>query len=241
MYGIGDEPALQVRSLDVRYGATVAACDVCLTVDPGELVALVGPNGAGKSSVLHAILGHVAHSGDVVLHGRCCGRRRRTDVAFVPQRQAVELDFPITVAQVVACERRPFVGFARRWRREDRQAVARALSRVGLDGLEQRAIGELSGGQAQRVFIARAIAQEADVLLLDEPLTGIDTPAAHALLELFAILCEAGAAIVVSTHDLGLVRKHFGRCVALNRTIVGDGTPSQVLGPEGLERMFAHA
>jgi len=241
MHGVGDEPALQTRGLDVSYGWVVAARDVSLAVDPGELVALVGPNGAGKSSVLHAILGHVAHSGDVVLHGRSCGRRHRTDVAFVPQRQAVELDFPITVAQVVACGRRPFVRFARRPGREDRQAIAQALSRVGLDGLEHRPIGELSGGQAQRVFIARAIAQQADVLLLDEPLTGVDAPTARSLLELFCVLCDSGAAIVVTTHDLGLVRERFGRCVALNQTVVGDGDPRDVLGPAGLERMLAHA
>lgn len=241
MHGLGDEPALQVRGLGVTYGATVAARDVWLAADPGELVALVGPNGAGKSSVLHAILGHIAHSGDVVLHGRSCGRRRRTDVAFVAQRQTVELEFPITVAQVVACGRRPFQRFGRGPGREDRQAVARALSQVGMDGLERRPIGELSGGQAQRVFIARAIAQQADVLLLDEPLTGVDAPTAQSLLELFGVLCDAGAAIVVTSHDLGLVRARFERCIALNETVVADGDPRDVLGPAGLERMFAHA
>jgi ABC-type Mn2+/Zn2+ transport system ATPase subunit len=219
---------LTARGVGVRYGSTVALEGVSVSLDPGELVALVGPNGAGKSSLLRAVLGLVPCTGEVVLG----------DVAFVPQRQDVDLDFPITVEQVVAAGRRPF----RRWRprREDRQAVARALARVGLDGLERRGLGSLSGGQAQRVFIARALAQEAGVLLLDEPLTGVDAATTQSLLELFARLAGDGAALLVSTHDLELVRRAFARCIALNRRVVGDGDPGDVLGPAGLERLFVH-
>lgn len=240
MHGLDDEPALQARRLTVRYGPVLAVDDVSLAVDPGELVALVGPNGAGKSSLLGALLGLVAHEGDVVLHGRPRSRRRRTDVAFVPQRQAIDLDFPISVEQVVSAGRRPFRRLGRRLGADDRRAIARALSQVGLDGLERRPIGELSGGQVQRAFLARAIAQEADVLLLDEPLTGVDEPTARSLLELFTVLSEAGAALVVSTHDLALVRDCFARAVALNQHVVGDGDPSRVLDAAGLERMFVH-
>jgi ABC-type Mn2+/Zn2+ transport system ATPase subunit len=217
-----------VHRVGVRYGSTVALQGVSLALDPGELVALVGPNGAGKSSLLHAVLGLVPCIGEVVLG----------DVAFVPQRQDVDLDFPITVEQVVAAGRRPFR--RRRHRAADRQAVTRALARVGLDGLERRSLASLSGGQAQRVFIARALAQEAGVLLLDEPLTGVDAATTQSLLELFARLAGDGAALLVSTHDLELVRRAFARCVALNRRIVGDGHPREVLGPAGLERLFVH-
>lgn len=218
---------LRTSGLGVHYGLTVALEGVSLSLDPGELVALVGPNGAGKSSLLRALLGLVPCTGEVVL----------SDVAFVPQRQDVDLDFPITVEQVVAAGRRPF---RPRRRREDRQAVARALARVGLDGLERRGLGSLSGGQAQRVFIARALAQEAGVLLLDEPLTGVDAATTQSLLELFARLAGDGAALLVSTHDFELVRRAFARCIALNRRVVGDGEPEDVLGPAGLERLFVH-
>jgi len=239
MHGLGDEPAVQATGVGVRYGSTVALEDVALTIDAGELVALVGPNGAGKSSLLRALLGLVAHDGQVVLHGHACGRQRRTNVAFVPQRQHVDLGFPITVGQLAATGRRPFVGLGRRARPADRHAVARALARVGLDGLERRPIGTLSGGQLQRAFLARALAQEADVLLLDEPLAGLDAAAGDALVSLLEELCAAGAAALVAVHDLALVRARFARVVALQRTVVGDGPPAGVLGPAGLERMLA--
>jgi manganese/iron transport system ATP-binding protein len=213
---------LHARALGVRYGSSIALEEVSVRLHPGERVALVGPNGAGKSSLLRALLGLVPHTGQVLLG----------DVAFVPQRQDIDLDFPITVAQVVAMGRRRLG--------RDRRAVARALARVGLDGLERRSLSTLSGGQAQRVFIARALAQEAGVLLLDEPLTGVDAATTQSLLELFARLAGDGAALLVSTHDLELVRRAFARCIALNRRIVGDGDPGDVLGPAGLERLFVH-
>lgn len=241
MHGLADEPALQVRDVTVRYGAVAAVEHANLVVEPGELVALVGANGAGKSSLLRAVVGLVPYAGDVVVHGRACGSARRTSIAHVPQRQDADLGFPITVLQMVAAGRRALRRAWQRPGRADRQATMRALSRVGLDGLEHRTLSELSGGQVQRAFIARALAQEADVLLLDEPLTGVDPPTSEALLALFSRLAADGAALVVTTHDLALVRTHFTRCVALNRTIVGDGAPAAVLAPEALERVYAHA
>jgi ABC-type Mn2+/Zn2+ transport system ATPase subunit len=235
VHGVAGERALDARGVSVRYGAAVAVEDVSLAVEPGELVALVGPNGAGKSSLLRALLGLVPHAGEVVVHGHSA-----TAAAFVPQRQAVDLDFPITVGQLVAAGRRPFRRLGRRAGRADRQAVARALARVGLDGLVRRPLGALSGGQAQRAFLARALAQEADVLLLDEPLASVDAATAEALVALFARLAADGAALVVTTHDLALVRERFVRCVALQRRVVGDGPPARVLGGAGLERLFAH-
>lgn len=238
MHGVDDEAAIVAEHVGVRYGQTVALRDASLAVAPGERVALVGPNGAGKSSLMHAMLGLVAHTGEVILHGRAAGRRARTNVAFVPQRHAVDLAFPITVSQLVAAGRRPFARFARRAGARDRQAVARALSRVGLDGLERRPLDSLSGGQVQRAFVARALAQEADVLLLDEPLAGLDVATTDALLELLDALCDAGAAVLLSIHDLALVRARFTRCVALQGTVVGDGAPADVLSAAGLERML---
>jgi len=239
MHGLSDQAAIAAHHVGVRYGATVALEDVNLAVEPGELVALVGPNGAGKSTLLRALLGLVPHRGEVVLHGRACGRRARTNIAFVPQRHDIDLSFPITVGQLVTAGRRPFVRVGRRLRPEDRHHVASALVRVGLEGLERRPLGALSGGQVQRAFLARALAQDADVLLLDEPLAGLDVASTGALLDLLGQLCDDGASALVCVHDLALVRERFARCVALQRTVVGDGHPDDVLAPAGLERMLA--
>jgi len=239
MHGLSDQAAIAAHHIGVRYGATVALEDVNVAVEPGELVALVGPNGAGKSSLLRALLGLVPHDGEVVLHGRASGRRALTNVAFVPQRHDIDLGFPITVGQLVSAGRRPFVRLGRRLGREDRHSVASALARVGLDGLERRPLGALSGGQVQRAFVARALAQDADVLLLDEPLAGLDAGSTDTLLGLLGQLCSEGTAALVSVHDLALVRERFVRCVALQRSVVGDGHPEDVLAVAGLERMLA--
>jgi ABC-type Mn2+/Zn2+ transport system ATPase subunit len=241
VHGLADQPALQTRELTVRYGTTLAVDRVTLSVDPGELVALVGPNGAGKTSLLRAALGLVRHRGEIVLHGAACHARRRVNLAFVPQRQEVELDFPITVEQLALTGRRAQHRFWRRPSRTDRQAARRALARVGLDGHERRTLAELSGGQAQRAFLARALAQEADVLLLDEPFVGVEPRTADALLDLFAALADAGAALVVTSHDLALVRRRFARCLALRTRLVGDGAPEQVLSAAGVERIYLDA
>lgn len=234
-----DQPVLAVAGLSVRYGTTIALRDVTLRVQAGELVALVGPNGAGKSSLMRAVVGLARHEGEVTIRTT---RPRACAVAFVPQRADVDLQFPITVEQLAADGRRPFTASWRPLRREDRQAVARALGTVGLDGLERQPIGELSGGQQQRAFIARALAQEAELLLLDEPLSGVDAPTAAALVDLLQALARAGRTIVLSTHDLAQVRHRFARCVALNRTVVGDGPPGEILRATQLEALFlAHA
>ncbi len=238
MHGRLDQPTLDVRELGVRYGTVAALRAVSLHVHPGEVVALLGPNGAGKTSLLRAVMGLVPHSGTVTVHTT---RPGRTGVAFVPQRADVDLQFPITVEQVVCDGRRPFLAPWRPRRHADRTAVARALSTVGLDGLEQRGIGELSGGQLQRAFLARALAQEADVLLLDEPLAGVDALTAASLTELLHALAGAGRTVVLSTHDLAHVRDRYARCVILNRTLVADGAPSEVLRAEQLERSFLGA
>lgn len=231
-----DHPALELQGVTVRYGRFIAVEDASFGVAQGELVALVGPNGAGKSTVFRAALGQVPYDGRVVMH-----ETRRHGAAFVPQRPDVELDFPITVAQVVAAGRRGVRGFRVRADAADRRAVARCLSRVGLDGLERRAVGTLSGGQLQRVLVARALAQEPSVMLLDEPLSGVDAGVTRSLVDLLRRLAHEGTAIVVSTHDLALVRERFDRCVAMNRRVVGDGPPREVLDARGLERFFGMA
>lgn len=231
MHGALELPALDVRHLNVRYGEHVAVADVTVCVEPGEVVALVGPNGAGKSSLLRAIMGLVPRTGRVLVHARRPGSK---GVAFVSQRADVDLRFPITVEQLVGDGRRPFVSPWRRPCREDRAAVRRALSTVGLDGLERRALGELSGGQIQRAFLARALAQDADLLLLDEPLSGVDAPTAEALVDLLHGIADGGRAILLTTHDLAQVHRRFVRCLLLNRRLLADGPPTEVLDTKHL-------
>jgi ABC-type Mn2+/Zn2+ transport system ATPase subunit len=227
------ESALSLRDVTVRYGETLAVDGLSFSVGQGELVALVGPNGAGKSTVFRAALGLVPYRGRIVLH-----ETRRHAVAFVPQRIDVELDFPITVGQVVQTGRRA-LGRRQAYRSAaGAQAVERCLVRVGLEGLERRPLETLSGGQLQRTLVARALAQEPSVMLLDEPLAGVDPAISVSLIDLFERLAAEGVAIVVTTHDLALVRERFTRCIALNTRLVGDGSPAEVLAPEGLERFF---
>jgi ABC-type Mn2+/Zn2+ transport system ATPase subunit len=231
--------ALEVRELTVRYGAVPVVTDVSFALPAGQVAALVGPNGAGKSTLYRALVGLVPHDGEVVMHGEPCDRGgRRGRAAYIPQRSDVDLDFPITVGEVVLAGRRRFLRARRLARPADRAAVGEALERVGLPGMQRRPIGALSGGELQRVYLARALAQEADILLLDEALSGVDRPGTRDLLGLFDRLAGEGATILVATHDLALARRRFARCLALNRRLVADGPPLTVLDGGRLEAVF---
>jgi ABC-type Mn2+/Zn2+ transport system ATPase subunit len=230
--GVG-HPAVAAHGLGVAYGERPALREVTFTVEPGELVALVGPNGAGKTTLLRSLMGLVPRTGTVVVHGR-----RPRAAAFVAQRSETDLDFPATVLQLVLTGRRALRGPLRRPGRADGQAARRALARVGIDGLEQRGLREVSGGQLQRALLARALVQEADVLLLDEPLTGLDPPTTESICDLLERLAHEGRTIIASTHDLPLVRTRFARCLAVNGRLVADGPPREVLSPEGLEALL---
>ncbi len=237
-----DAPVLATSALGVRYGGRVALRDVRLEVRPGELVAVVGPNGAGKSSMFKAICGIVPYDGSVELGGhRCHHRRDRMAAAYIPQRADLDLDFPITVEELVLTGRRRFRSLARRTSAADRRAVTDAIGQVGLAGSERRAIGSLSGGQLQRAFVARSLAQEARLVLLDEALSGVDVRSTESLFELFTDLCAHGTAMLVATHDLALARRRFDRCVAINGRVVADGPPSLALDEAGVDATFGPA
>lgn len=233
---------LSVEHLGVAYGDHVALSDVSFDVGPGELVAVIGPNGAGKSSLFKAIVGLVAHSGNVALSGSHCHHQRdRMCAAYIPQRSDLDMEFPITVGDLVLSGRRRFVRFGRRPGGHDREAALACMRRVGVDDLAERPIGTLSGGQAQRAFLARALAQEAHVLLLDEALSGVDQPRTEQLLDVFHALRRDGVTLLVATHDLALARRRFDRCLAVNRGLVADGDPREVLGDRELDAVFGSA
>ncbi|MFN5602913.1 MAG: metal ABC transporter ATP-binding protein [Acidimicrobiaceae bacterium] len=204
----------------------------------GELVAVVGPNGAGKSTLFKALAGFVDHEGDVVVHGEHCHHLERKAIAYIPQQSDLDLRFPITVSEVVMAGRRRFHTGRMRATQHDHATVASCLEQVDLAGTEFRSLSTLSGGQVQRVLLARALAQEADVLLLDEALSGVDTRHTDELISLFSTLCARGTSVLVSTHDLGLVRSRFTRCLTVNGRVLGDGSPAVELSGDKLERLF---
>lgn len=229
---------LQAVDVAVSYGDTRALLYSSFAIAAGELVAVVGPNGAGKSTLFKALAGFVDHEGDVVVHGEHCHHLERTAIAYIPQQSDLDLRFPITVSEVVMAGRRRFHGRRMRVTSTDTAHVAACLAQVDLAGSEHQSLSTLSGGQVQRVLLARALAQEADVLLLDEALSGVDTRHTDDLISLFADLCANGTSVLVSTHDLGLVRSRFTRCLTVNGRVLGDGPPSVELAGDALERLF---
>lgn len=208
--------ALQVHDLHVRLGGREVLERVSLSVAPGELVGLIGPNGAGKTTLMRAVLGLVASDGVVQLGGK---------VGYVPQRQELDWNYPIGVGELVTSafvmKREP-----KRW-----ELAYRALAKVGMYEYRERAIGELSGGQKQRVLIARALAPNPELLLLDEPFTGLDYPNQDALGELVVQLARGGVGVLMATHDLGQALTVCDRLVMLNRTVRAAGEPAALRDP----------
>lgn len=228
-------PAVSVRALTVAYGSRAALEDVTLDIPSGAHVAVVGPNGAGKSTLLKVVGGLLPWTGGTV---RVYGHAPSDHlcIAYVPQRSAVDWRFPVTVADVVLMGRTGRTGPFRPTRRADRERAAEAISWVGLDAKAGRRIGELSGGEQQRMFIARALAQEAELVLLDEPLAGLDVSLETDVLELLDRL--DGATLLVALHDLGVAARHFGLALLLRRRMIGFGRPEAVFQPEMLEAAY---
>lgn len=230
---------LAVESLGVRYGRHEALRDVSFSVGRGELIAVVGPNGAGKSTMFKAICGLVNHTGSVEVNGvHCHDHTDRMDLAYIPQRQDHDVHFPITVGELVLAGRRRFGHWWQRPSTHDREVAALSLERVNLAGACDKALSELSGGQLQRAYVARALAQEASVVLLDEALAGVDMPSTRELMAVFEQLAADGTTLLVATHDLALARRRFRRCLAINATLRADGAPADVLSLDVLDTVF---
>ena len=229
---------LSIRGLAVAYGDRLALGPVDWDVARGACTAVVGPNGAGKSTLLKAALGLVRPlRGSTRFFGEPL-RRVRSRVAYVPQRESVDWEFPATALDVVTMGRYGRLGWLRRVGDEDRRVARRAIERLGLAGLETRPIGELSGGQQQRVFVARALAADAELLLLDEPFAGVDAATEHALFEVLDEFVRAGGTAVVVHHDLESVPQHFDRALLLDTRAVAEGPIDAVWSGENLARTF---
>ncbi|MEY3266220.1 MAG: hypothetical protein RJA15_666, partial [Actinomycetota bacterium] len=211
--------------------STFAIHDVHFTVRKGDFVGIVGPSGSGKTTLLKAILGAIKPSdGHVTMKP---GLR----MGYVPQVESVDWNFPVTVLEVMVMTRSA-VGRLPRISAEEKVAALEVLERLGLAGLEHRHIRELSGGQQQRVFVARALFHRPELLILDEPTSGVDVRTRHEVLHLLADLHEAGVSIVLTTHDLNGLAAHLPRLVCINKEIIADGIPVDVLTSDVLERTY---
>lgn len=225
------EPVIRCVHMSCAYGPTVVVSDVDLEVRRGDFVGIVGPSGSGKTTLLKAIIGAVTP-----VHGSV-GLGEAVRLAYVPQVESVDWNFPVTVLEVITMTRTK----GKRWPRitaAERDDALDVLARLGLAGLHDRHIRELSGGQQQRVFIARAMFHRPDVLVLDEPTSGVDVRTRHEVLHLLAELHAQGVTIVLTTHDLNGLAAHLPRIVCMNRTVIADGSPTEVLNPVVLEKTY---
>lgn len=234
-------PVLVVDDVSVTYSNGHRAIhDASFTLTGGTICALVGVNGSGKSTLFKSIMGLVKPSkGKVLLNEHSVSQAlKQNAIAYVPQTEEVDWNFPVLVSDVVMMGRYGKMNFLRIPSREDRHIVAQALERVGLVDLAKRQIGELSGGQKKRVFLARALAQQGTVLLLDEPFTGVDVKTENAIIELLRALRDEGHLILVSTHNLGSVPEFCDRVILINRTVLAAGSTEETFTQQNLEQAF---
>ncbi len=233
--------SISVRDLSVTYNnGFTAMSNASFELDPGTICALVGVNGSGKSTIFKAIMGFVQPSSGEV---RLCGlpveeALKRNVVAYVPQSEDVDWNFPVLVETVVMMGRYGHMNFLRIPSRADRYKADEAMERVGMSAYRHRQIGELSGGQKKRVFLARALAQEGRIILLDEPFTGIDVKTESAIIALLGELRASGHLMLVSTHNLGSVPDFCDQVVLLNKKVLAAGPTSEVFTQANLERAF---
>lgn len=229
---------LAVASLCVSYRNVEALRDVSFATHCGHTLALMGPNGAGKSTLIHAMAGLIrARSGSMLWNGQDLLQTRH-EIAFVPQRSAVDWQFPITVRHLVEMGRYPTLGLWKQPTDHDEHIVNKALDTLRLTELQHRRIGELSGGQQQRAFLARALAQEAHILLLDEPFTGLDVPGMQSLGIQLRQLAAEGRLIIASHHNLDNAAELFDQTLLLNKETIAFGATADVLTPANVHRAF---
>lgn len=232
--------AIEAEGVSVRYGELTALDDVSLRIPSGCVTALVGMNGSGKSTLFKALTGMVRpERGRVALDGVTPAEaRRRRMLGYVPQSEDVDWAFPVSVRDVVMMGRYGHLGPTRRARRADREIVDRALERVELQDLAERQIGQLSGGQRKRVFVARGIAQDARILLLDEPFAGVDKKSEAMIVRLLRESAAEGRTVLVSTHDLHAIPALADSAVLLLRRVLFHGPVAEALSPDQLARAF---
>ncbi|MCS4484842.1 metal ABC transporter ATP-binding protein [Gleimia sp. 6138-11-ORH1] len=234
---------LNAENLHASYGQVKALTGASLQLSSGEVCALIGMNGSGKSTFFKSIMGIVATSqGKITICGQDSLTARKAGlVGYVPQNEDIDHHFPLSVEEVVMMGRYCFMGPLRRPRAADREAVQEAIESIGLKELSKRPIGALSGGQRKRAFVARALAQGAKLMLLDEPFAGVDYTSEHAITDLISELAEQNTTLLVSTHDLTAVPKFAHKVALINRRILKVGKPTETLTPEHLLAAFTES
>jgi manganese/zinc/iron transport system ATP- binding protein len=231
-------PILDVHDVTVAYHRKPVLWNVDLTLREPRLVGIIGPNGAGKSTLIKAILGLVPLAGgEVSLFGKPIAKQRKR-IGYVPQRESVDWDFPVSVTDAVLMGTYGDLGWFRRPGRRQKERAQECLQKVGIEQLAGRQIGQLSGGQQQRVFLARALAQEADVYFMDEPMAGVDAATEDVIFRLLHELRDAGKTVLVVHHDLRTVPTYFDDVALLNMRLVAHGPVKTVFTPENLRKTY---
>jgi manganese/zinc/iron transport system ATP- binding protein len=229
---------LSIHDMTVAYHRKPVLWDVDLDVPEGKLIAIVGPNGAGKSTLIKAVMDLVPRaSGRVLIYGKPYPQQRRL-VGYVPQRESVDWDFPVSALDVVTMGRYARIGWCLPVQRRDRDAAMDALDRVGLADLARRQISQLSGGQQQRVFLARALVQDARLYLMDEPFAAVDAATEKAIVRILRDLRDAGKTTLVVHHDLQTVPEYFDHVILMNMRVVAHGPTASVFTAENLQKTY---
>jgi len=230
--------AFEIHDMTVAYHRRPVLWDIDLTLPEGKLVGIVGPNGAGKTTLIKATLGLVPlASGKVEIYGKSY-REQRHLVGYVPQRESVDWDFPVTVRDVVLMGTYGKLGWFRRPGRAEREVADRCLEQVGMTALANRQIRQLSGGQQQRVFLARALAQDAQIYFLDEPFSGVDAATEAAIVELLQTLRASGKTVLIVHHDIQTVRDYFDYVILLNMRLIACGPVDTTFTNENLHKTY---
>lgn len=229
---------LEIKNLSVTYQNNVKALeDISVSISSGKLVGIIGPNGAGKSTLLKGILGMVERTGNVSFKERPIEKVQK-QVAYVEQKGNLDMDFPITVLQCVLLGTYPKLGWLKRPGKKEKETALDALERVGMEDFANRQISELSGGQFQRILIARTLAQEADLIFLDEPFSGIDIKSEGIIMDQLFKLRNQGKTILIVHHDLTKVAHYFDELILLNQRLIASGKVEDVMTDENLAKVF---
>lgn len=233
-----EKTAISIKDLHVSYYGNEALNGVSLSIQPGNVVGIIGPNGAGKSTLIKALLNLIPKDkGDIKVLGKTV-KEVRKKIAYVPQRNDIDWDFPITVLDAVLLGTYPNLPIFRRPKKKEKEWALECLQRVGMEEFKKRQIGELSGGQQQRVFLARALAQKAELFFLDEPFVGVDVSSEEMIVKVLKDLCCQGKTVIVVHHDLSKANDYFNQLILLNKELISFGEVNEVIQSEIIERAY---